>query len=236
MRNEAFGIILGASVLGTAAVAEVPPVVPCHSMSQGEEIPPQASVSPMPDLPPADAAALALYVSANHAVLAPRDWQCEENGGSSGSFLIVAPRGVSLAENMTGPGIQVTWLPAGTSGRFEVARVDAQLFPQERGFVKSVVDEGSAATHSFPTGPVPSDRLKHLTDDMVEFETPPDHDGLGTESWLAKGPLPIRGVAVLKPQEEGNVETAVIRLASTQDALAGTILADLEKRLQRPRF
>ena len=102
--------------------------------------------------------------------------------------------------------------------------------------MKSVLDEGFPATSSFQRGPVPTDRLKRPTDDMVEFETPPDHDGLGTESWLAKGPLPILGVAVLKPQEEGNVETAVIRLAPTQDALAGTILADLEKRLQRPRF
>lgn len=229
----------GVSLAATAQAAEVP-VVLCHSVGQGEELVLPKNVRSVPELAPADASALALYVSANHAVLAPRNWRCFENGGSSGIFLIVAPNEADVLAppkgGITGPAVQITLTYAGTSGRFSAARIDARLFPEKKEFVQSVIDEGIEPASSFPTGPSLSDSLNRVEPGVVEFDTPPDHDGIGTDSSLAKGPLAIQGVAFLEKDGDGDIETLMIRLPPEQGALAKVVISDAEARLKRRRF
>ena len=237
-RAAAFGAILGVLALTDGARAATPSIVQCPSIQQGEEIEPQSDVH-APDLAVADAAALTLYVSANHAVLAPSGWHCFEDGGSSGSFLFVSPREMTPDElfkgPIDGPAVQTMLDYAGTSGRFSVAQVDAQLFPEKSRFVQSVIDEGIRPASDFPSGPVPSDKLTNVADRIVEFVTPPNHEGMGTASWLKKGPLFIQGAAVLG-KGEGDIERIVIRLPAGREGLDRTILADFEKGLTRQGF
>jgi hypothetical protein len=78
-----------------------------------------------------------------------------------------------------------------------VARVLAQVFPARKAFVQSVIDEGIQPASDFPFGPSPKDKLRVQSDRIVEYQTPPHSDGLGTAAWLQSGDGPIDGVAIL---------------------------------------
>jgi hypothetical protein len=243
-RSPRLSVMIGLVCMATGVTANAETVearvVQCRSISQGEELEPRKKLGNIPRLAIADASRLAFYVSASHAVLAPRNWHCFENGGSSGSFLIIAPdEGAVLAPpkgGVVGPAVQVSVAYAGTSGRFSVAKIDAQLFPEKREFVQSVIDEGIAPASEFSKVPVPSDVITRIGQGVVEFDTPPEHDGLGTMSWLAKGPLFIHGAIVLDEVGEGDIVSVMIRLTPEEDGLAKIIASEIEARLKRDRF
>jgi hypothetical protein len=71
------------------------------------------------------------------------------------------------------------------------------MFPVFESFVQNVIAEGIEPASDFPRGPYPSDKLKYRGTRVVEFETPPNTKGLGTESRLQSTSSPIRGVAIL---------------------------------------
>lgn len=221
-------LALAALLLPLAAIADDLPVVQCPTTVQGEEENPPFPVPPLPQIGLSEKAALAFYVSQDYAVLAPRGWQCHENSGSSGSGLIVAPDG--LEDPIQGPGLTLGVSNGGTSGRFAVAKLDAELFPQEAAFTQSVKDEGFMGADYFPAGPPPTDKLTRLGPRAVEFVTPADHDGIGTQSGLAKGPLPIQGVALHEKGGDGDVELLTVRLPKGQETLIKAILSDVERR------
>jgi hypothetical protein len=68
---------------------------------------------------------------------------------------------------------------------------------------------------------------------VVEFETPPDSKGLGTDSMLRVNSTPIRGVAILFG-EEPNLLHESIRLSAENQNLIQTILRQTEQEAAEP--
>jgi hypothetical protein len=71
------------------------------------------------------------------------------------------------------------------------------VFPAHKAFVERVIAEGIEPASSFPYGPYAEDTLKYRSENIVEFWTPPQTEGLGTASRLRKNANPISGVAIL---------------------------------------
>ena len=168
-------------------------------------------------------------------VLAPRNWYCFDTYGSSGSNLYVSPKPINRAnffsgkwKGFTGPAIQLTTEDGGTSGRFEVARVIARVFPAYKTFAQKVIDEGLDPSSDFPFGPYPVDKLTYKSSGTVEYETPPLTDGLGTSSWLLKNASPINGVATLLGQTPDLLYLAV-RLRPKLTNLTSVIILQAEQ-------
>lgn len=181
------------------------------------------------------ASQLAYYKSEEGlGVLAPRGWHCFGVYGSNGSAIYVSPERLTASEvlstawkGLTGPAIEVRESIGDTSGRFSVARVIARVFPARKVFVEHVVAEGIEPTDSFPFGPYPADKLTYRSQLMVEYETPANADGLGTESRLRKNGHPIRGVAILVGETPDLVHLAV-RLSPEALGLASAVIQQLE--------
>ncbi|HUD15381.1 MAG TPA: hypothetical protein VMQ56_17135 [Terracidiphilus sp.] len=168
-------------------------------------------------------------------VLAPRGWHCFSTYGSNGGTLYVTPEPIDGAallssgwSGFAGQAIQVSVSVGDTSGRFEVARVIARVFPDLMGFVKDVIAEGIEPAASFPVGPYPTDKLTYRSKKVVEFETPPNSKGLGTDSRLRVNASPIRGVAILFGEEPSLVH-ASLRLPAGSENLIQTIIGQIEK-------
>jgi len=149
---------------------------------------------------------LAYYEAADYGVLAPRGWYCFGTYGSNASNLYVAPEPIKGDDlfsttwgGFTGPAIQASEISGETSGRLEVARVIARVFPAQKAFVQSQIEEGIPASN-FPFGPYPKDKLIFQSDRIVEYQTPPHSEGLGTLNSLQANNYPINGVAILKGQ------------------------------------
>jgi hypothetical protein len=157
----------------------------------------------------AKAALRLAYYKAEHGsgVLAPRGWYCFGTYGSGGSFLYVAPQPIKRDDlfsrnwrGFTGPAIEVDNFFGGTSGRFGVARIIARVFPAQRAFVQRIIREGLAQASDFVFGPYPDDRLRFPSNRIVEYQTPPHCEGLGTISRLQQNDVSIEGVAILQGQ------------------------------------
>ena len=187
----------------------------------------------MPRVDGALARRLAYYASGDLGVLGPRGWHCFGLYGSNGSILIVTPErhGGDLfasGSGLKGPAIQLTAALGDTSGRFEVARVAARLFPSRRAFVDQVIQEGLEPQSSFPRGPFPRDVLKRYGDNVVAFETPAGYDGMGTKSRLLKNADPISGLATIDP--DNNLLVLDVRLPSGLRDLGPTIIDRVQRR------
>jgi len=153
-------------------------------------------------------------------VLAPRGWYCFATYGSNGGSLFVSPQPIDgntlfsdTWKGFTGPVIQLSGEEGDTSGRFGVARIIARVFPSHRAFVHKVISDGFGSANDFPSGPYPKDKLLYKSKELVEYQTPPQTEGLGTQSRLLKNADPIRGAAILVGlKEEG--EPSLLLLAS----------------------
>ena len=169
------------------------------------------------NLPGAIAARLAYYQSAQGpGVLAPRGWHCRSWYGSNGAFLAVTPEEIPAPyfpiPRITGPVVYIAGIDAETSGRFTVAVTAARLFPKStRDFVAKIKAEEPARYVDFDVKPFPADQLHYLSGRAVEFVTPADKEGLGTQGMLLPSSLPIRGLIALDPEEivEGERELFV---------------------------
>jgi hypothetical protein len=73
----------------------------------------------------------------------------------------------------------------------------ARVFPAHKAFVTRVIEEGIEPADSFQSGPYPRDKLAYKNNEIVEYQTPAQTDGLGTNSRLQKNRNPIRGSAIL---------------------------------------
>jgi|SRR5690348_7418535 len=156
---------------------------------------------------PADAARqLAFYKAAEGSgVLAPNGWHCFELYGSSGEALYIVPQAFTSADlysnswgGFAGPIVEVVDESGGTSGRFTVAHVIARVFPAYRPFAENVIKEGIDPASDFQFHPFPQDKLNYRGKSVVEYQTPGNTKGLGTELWrLQKNASPIEGVAIL---------------------------------------
>ena len=165
-------------------------------------------------------------------VLAPLGWHCFETYGSGGEALYVTPQTIDAGKIFSdgpgadGPGIEVGYSFAGTSGRFEVAQIIARVFPAYQSFVGEVMKE--PGIHPFPSGPYPKDELVYRSDALVEYRTPANTEGLGTRSWLTKGSLPIEGAAVLIGDEH-DLSLLSVRLPAELHGMTATIVRQFER-------
>lgn len=165
------------------------PFVGCESDVKAPNAPNEAVRAP------GQAAQRLAYYKAEEGpgVLAPRGWHCFGTYGSNGTSLYVSPDSISREQlfstnwkGFTGPVIQVSSSLGDTSGRFEVAKIIARVFPAYKQFVESVIAEGIEPASSFPFGAFPRDHLRYISKRTVEFETLANADGLGTTSRLQK--------------------------------------------------
>ena len=178
---------------------------------------------------------LAYYKAAQGpGILAPRGWHCFGTYGSNGSNLYVSAKPIARESVFPGPGagfsgpaVQLSEMFGGTSGRFAVARTIARVFPAHMAFAQNVIAEGLEPANSFPRGPHPDDKLVYRNNEVVEYETPPNQDGLGTDSMLKKSGSPITGVAMLNGSQLNLIHLSV-RLPREATDLGPMIIRQLE--------
>lgn len=169
-------------------------------------------------------------------VLGPRGWHCFETYGPNGATLYLSPQPLSSKElifhkdwkGFDGPAIQISDIDGGTSGRFEVARTIARVFPAHIDFTRRVIAEGLEPASDFPTGPYPGDKLTYRSADVLEFETPANTDGLGTMSFLLKNNSSIRGVAILVGEDTSLLQLSA-RLPANSTRLTRIIIQEAER-------
>jgi hypothetical protein len=168
-------------------------------------------------------------------VLAPRGWHCFSTYGSSGENLFVSPDPIgsktSLSLNwqgFTGPAVQISVFDGGTSGRFEVAKVIARVFPAYKAFAQKVIAEGSEPASDFSSGPYPSDKLTYSGKNIVEFETPGSVQGLGTDSRLQMNASPIDGVAIIGGKDT-DLTLLTARFSDSDRDLIAAMVAQAER-------
>jgi hypothetical protein len=234
------GYVAVAGLLPAAAPVTTIPFVGCESDGGGGHIDAASGVDLNVNIDAQIGSRLAYYRAADgHGVLGPRGWSCFGFYGSSGWTLYIAPRKLDVAErftvpyDLTRPVIQMTESIGDTSGRFTVARVIARVFPSEKDFVQRVVAEGLVPVDDFPLGPFPRDKLTYRSDRLVEYETPPNAYGLGTESRLQPDDQPIRGTEVLLGPEPSLASLAV-RLPPNLADLVPIIISQVERDILQP--
>jgi hypothetical protein len=217
------------------------PFVGCKSDGQaGPEEAPTGAIK-MLAIPPESAKHLAFYQGYNGvSVLGPRGWYCFSTYGSSGINLYVSSRPIDASKlfsttwkGFSEPAIELALSDGDTSGRFEVAQIIARVFPTHKAFVQSVIAEGLEPKSTFPFGPYPTDKLIYLNHDVVEYQTPPHSDGLGTRSFILKSADPIRGVAILSGPETSLTQLAV-RLPPSLQSLEPIIIHQVETDATSP--
>lgn len=186
---------------------------------------------------PVDAANQLAYYKAEDApgVLGPRGWFCFSTYGSNGGSLYLSPRPIATAQifknwkGLSGPAIQVTDANGGTSGRFEVAAYIARYFPTHMDFTRQVIAEGIEPAKDFPRGPYPHDKLTYRGKEIVEYETLPNADGLGTHTWLIKDDQPIDGVLILQAKDDFPLTRLAVRLPPDLASLTTIIIQQVER-------
>jgi hypothetical protein len=239
-----WAVLACASASSASAAPEEPQryqTVGCPADGQtGPRNPPTEIKAPISkDVSPETAEKLSYYASEDIGVLAPRGWHCFGTSGSAGQTIYVAPDESTLApmksfsaKPVVGPMVQLSVSVAGTSGRFDVARFILLLFPSQRSFAQSVIDERLMPKKDFPNGPYPTDILTYKSKEIVEYRTPARHIGLGTESWLGSGPLPIAGVTILEPEGDMQVTHLAARLPKDIANLTAVIVHFVEKKIE----
>ncbi len=232
MRNSSAVLVLLFSSALFAQTARVP-LVGCESLGQAEGVPAPKGVDKVVRVSAGAAKGLAYYTEGfrGTGVLAPRGWYCIGLYGSSGSELLVAPRRADLSGEMTGPVVRLEYISADNgSGRFDMAQVLARVFPAQRAFVKQVMDSLDQPPR---WEPYPKDRLIIQTDRLVEYQTPPHLEGLGTMSRMKANNDPIDGAAIFEgpaPRLLPYLLMLRVRLPGELRDLTPTIIREFERR------
>jgi len=163
-------------------------------------------------------------------VFAPRGWHCHAWSGSNGTFLVITPRPIAPPfyplPKITGPAVTISSWNGGSSGRFHVAIVAAQLFSVVGGdFIARVKQEHLIADSSFDRVPYPDDDLRYLSDRITQFTTPPNRSGLGTDGMLEMSNAPIKGLITLDLESELNAVTELrVRLPPNLNSVTAAII------------
>ncbi|HLI66327.1 MAG TPA: hypothetical protein VKU90_08165 [Caulobacteraceae bacterium] len=229
-----------------AAAAMSIPFVGCASDGQvGPQDPPKGAPITL-QIAPSLGKKLAYYVMQNGpGVLAPSGWSCAGIYGSDGATLIVAPQALTPAELMNGnwagangDAVSARVATGDTSGRYQVAEVIARVFPANQAFVKGVVaNDPSSQANDFPTGAYPTDKLVNKDARTVEFQSPANAVGLGTDpndnNRLKPGADPVSGVAILTGPTP-DLALAAARLPPDLAALAPAIVQRFEADMTAP--
>jgi hypothetical protein len=177
-------------------------------------------------------AAQIAYYSAAHTpgVFAPKGWHCLAWDGSSGSILLVTPQRIAPPYYplpvVTGPAVMIQFSDGAASGRFHVAITAAQLFSVVGSeFIARVKQEHLISDSSFDTKSYPDDQLRYLSDRFVQYTTPANRTGLGTEAMLEMSNTPIRGLTILNLAGETDSLVEVrVRLPAALNSVGEAIL------------
>jgi len=227
--------ILSQTKPANSAAANQIPFVGCASDGQAGPLAAPTGPSKAVAIPAAAAHRLAYYKAQyGPGVLAPRDWHCFSIYGSDGSNLYVSPDAIDSAtllsvdwKGFTGPAIEISVSSGGTSGRFQVARVIARVFPAYKQFAQNVIAEGIEPANDFPSGPYATDKLTDRGKNIVEFETPANTAGLGTDSRLQPNASPIDGVAIIT-----GTDTDLIQLSARVPAKDRDLIPLIVKQVE----
>ena len=183
------------------------------------------------------------YYKAEHGsgIFAPRGWYCRAWNGSNGSFLAVTPKPIPPPyfplPGIGGPAVTIATWDGESSGRVRVAVVAAQLFSVVGSeFVARVRQEHLISDSAFDPGSDPDDQLQYLSDRFVEYTTPANRTGLGTDGMLDMSNLPIRGLTILNLVDDANSLIEVrVRLPPNLSSLAEPILTVETLCIQLPK-
>jgi hypothetical protein len=224
--------------LSTAAPAfskQPVPFVGCPADGMTGHVDPPKGADRLYDIDAATAAGLAYYQAADSiGVLAPRGWTCLFVFGSDGESLRVAPSGDLHGSPplLDGPAVVLVTWSGETSGRSQVAKYSARLFPKiARAFIDEVISFGFEPAANFRLKPYPVDKLVYKTARMVEFTTPANRMGLGTSDALKKSGEPVCGIAALVDTTSPGTPDFVmltVRLPPSQAKLTDAILKAAE--------
>jgi hypothetical protein len=220
------GVFSQTTPAASTAMSQVP-FVGCASDGQ---VGPQAAPtgkSKAVAISPAAALRLAYYKAQyGPGVLAPRGWHCFSTYGSNGANLFVSPDAIDSKalfspdwKGFAGQVIEVSIAEGGTSGRFEVAKVIARVFPAYKQFAQNVITEGIEPASDFPFGPYAKDKVTYRGTNTVEFETPANTKGLGTDSRLLPNASPIDGVAIITGTDTDLVQLSARVSAKDRDLI-----------------
>ncbi|MEQ1948322.1 MAG: hypothetical protein ABL995_14115 [Bryobacteraceae bacterium] len=160
-------------------------------------------------------------------VLAPAGWHCSTLYGSSGDLLTVRPNPFDTWGAFTGPGIRLAFTTGQGSGGYEVVRLMSLLFPRYNARVQGLMKAEPEGTGNFKLGPFKTDRIIRRGATVVEYRTPADTEGLGTQL-LRADRLAIEGVVILTGTNPDMTHLAV-RLPEEWNNLA-PIIMDQAKR------
>jgi hypothetical protein len=213
------------------SVAVTVPFVGCASDGQAGPQAAPSGESLAVAIPVAKAQRLAYYKAEyGPGALAPRGWNCFSSYGSDGSNLFVSPDSIDAKvllsldwKGFTGQVIEVSEMDGGTSGRFEVAKVVARVFPAYKTFAQNVIAEGLEPASDFPFGPYPGDKLTYRGKNIVEFDTPANAQGLGTDSRLQMNASPIDGVAIISGADTDLVQLSARIPANDADLIPAMV-------------
>jgi hypothetical protein len=150
-------------------------------------------------------------------VFAPRGWHCRLWYGSSGSTLLVVPEPIDSTQfrppKTRGYAVELTFRFGGTSGRFAVARYATLLFPGVVAeFVERVRKQRVVPAPDLEHRPYPHDSVTSRDSLLVEFTTPPNATGLGTEGMLDPSQDAIRGAAFLDASAPDQPNLSLVRI------------------------
>ena len=178
---------------------------------------------------------VAFYTAGGKGVLAPRGWFCFNIYGSSGGILFVSPEPINPerffsqdSKGFTGEIIELAFTWGESSGRSEVAQAISRVFPSHKAFVTRVVEMFDFLADRMPSGPYPTDKLTYKSNEVVEFETPAQNEGLGTSFWLLKNDTAMSGVLMLIGESPDLVQLSV-RLPPNLADLAPVIIQQVER-------
>jgi hypothetical protein len=163
-------------------------------------------------------------------VYAPRGWSCHGWDGSNGTILVVTPHRLEPPfyplPVIGGPAVVIQSSDAGSSGRFHVAIVAAQLFALIADeFIATVRQEHVISDSALQAEPHPNDQIQYISDRLVQFTTPANRTGLGTDGLFEPSDWAVRGLIVLNLERDVNSLTEVrVRLPAALNAVAATVL------------
>jgi hypothetical protein len=183
------------------------------------------------------------YYKAEHGsgIFAPKGWYCRAWNGSNGSFLAVTPKPIPPPyfplPSIGGPAVTIATWDGESSGRVRVAVVASQLFSVAGSdFAARVRQEHLIADSAFDPESYPDDQLQYLSDRFVEYTTPANHTGLGTDGMLDMSNLPVRGLTILNLADEANSLIEVrVRLPPNLNSLTEPILSVETSCVQLPK-
>ena len=91
-----------------------------------------------------------------------------------------------------------------------------------------MIAEGIEQASDFPFGPYPSDKLTYRGKSVVEFETPANAEGLGTDSRLQMNASLVNGVAILAGKDTDLIQLSA-RLSGHDRDLVPVIVKQVER-------